>query len=351
MDKKRHKGKGTPHPPPLPGKREFSFSRVAGVSPTEYAAVSSSAVFAVIASAFGLVSLFGWGWWLIASAAGMFLALLSLYYIATSAGTLTGRKIALTAILISAVGVGLGGGRQLLDYRRERNDIARVRTLAEWACERVRAGQYESIHEQLSPDFRENMPLGYWRYEWRRFFEANGQPRRIELAPTVFPVPTGEIVANVKVYFEDRSVRDAAGHFGERAASIRLVYAQVKRRVLDEDTRRLIDAAGSKPDDWQLISVPSFISPLPPPYREPIVWPAPGRVERLTTRPDGNLEAEQVWPTYPPPVKDSKGRLIVAEEPLPPLVPPDGVYSQWFYEPWLPQPAPPKPTGHERHHH
>lgn len=339
---------GTSPPRPAPPPREFAFSRVAGASLTEYAPVSSLAVAALVLCILGLPGVL-WPWWLLAPGLSLFLAGLSLYYIATSAGTLTGRKIALTAVMISLT-LGLAGGLlHLRDYRQQQRDIREVRVAAEAVRLAAEAGDFQALYRQLAPGLRDAIPPSYWEHECRRLLGQWTRPSRVELTGGIFPSPTGAYVATLRLYLP--------GPRGEQVLPIRLIYARIDDALLDDATRARLAEEGIQPGDWQVLKEPPFIQPLPPCFPEPLIWPGPGAVLRVTTRPDGRLgQSEPVersarapqgyGPTtiipsdggrpflhYATTQRDSFGRAMVAEEPLPDLVPPPVDRVPWLRDP------------------
>jgi hypothetical protein len=399
------KKKKTPQAP-HPTKREFAFSRVAGVSPTEYEAISSSAVAAVALAAIGALGLI-WVWGLVASGVSACLALLSLYYIGTSAGTLTGRKIALAALLADVLIGGLGGGRELLDYRRRQADAVVVRGLAQHACEAVRTGDFAGFYRQLGGNYTASVPIGYWHYEWMRFFGTNGPAHRIELSPRTLFLDR-LVLVTMNVYVADFDRRLPGGKPGERAVPIRLVYGRpVDLPPPGPGEPPLPPVPESEARKFRLLNVQGFVPPLPEPYREPLVWPARGDVQpivlgKLGEQPyglalpprapraewfgpaasqpagpgkadipvrlvhrnvDGKPEVTEVCdvfgrplPADPPPLYLKDDRPIIGLELRPPLVPPPyvrpGTEGDFVLpeKPWLPVPRPAAEPAHGHSH-
>ena len=327
------------NPPPVAApKREFAFSRVAGVSPSEYAAVSGLAVGAVVAAPFGLFGLL-WIWWLAAPAVSILLALLSLYYIATSAGTLTGRKVALVALVISVV-LGAGGTiSQVVAYNQRQEDIRHVRGLAAEACRFVQAGDYESFYNQLIGAKRDRVPPAGWRFFWTRALGSHTQVLRADLSERTLVAGDGQVVINMLLTLRDPNwVLPSGVPAVDREVRVRLIYSRLpdQRSAGPGEQGPSAAESSASAELWQLSELPPFVSLLPPPYAEPLAWPGQGEtgpvVEWLARDSKGNLETiGRGLPHAKLPAKEL-GREVVQELAAEPGVP----YRVWE-GPWLPQ--------------
>ncbi|MCG3179733.1 MAG: hypothetical protein BIFFINMI_02076 [Phycisphaerae bacterium] len=341
---------------PVP-RREFAFSRIAGASPSDYAAISRLAVTAVVAALFSWLGLI-WTWGLVAPAIAVALAALSLYYIATSAGTLTGRRVALAAVILAVAVGGSAAIIQLKAYRDRQQDIAAVAELARECSGWIEHEQWDAIFAQASPELRDKVPSAYWNWTWSRWIAAHGRIRSVEIySRTRFLSPVLLLVSlNVRV----TPAADRPGP--DRIYSMRLIYqywteqdiADYYGKVAQElDLPELANLAANEKPGWRLNMVPDLAGALPPPYAQPIEWPAPGPIEQVIVVKGEPLPLPRIVPPgIRAPAIDPQTQKLQAELALPPLVPPASTEEPLLIGPprqaWLTAaPPPPPPAPHE----
>ncbi len=346
-------------------RREFAFSRIAGATPSDYAAVSSSAVAAVIVALMGVAAMaMVWGPVLarsgpitqvdptlslgLAVPAGiaLLLAVLATWYIATSAGTLTGLKVAAVAAGLALLSGGTALALHLKIGQQRQADIDQARDLGGQMAALIAAGDYDAAYEQLDESYRRDVPLSYWRYEWRRFFDVRGAASKVELSDRAWFLPSGQVRLTMHIHLPPPPGLDADEPAEERGVSVPLLYGRPAPEEHAEQTHDGPSGAHHPAElpppsgEWRLVNLPGLITPLPPLYPEPLVWPAPGPL-RMIIRDRGSpatrvrqLRAGQPIPTTRP---DQELELL-ADEPWVPRV--------MFERPWLTVRPPPAPVGH-----
>jgi hypothetical protein len=265
-----------------------------------------------------------------------------LYYIATSAGTLAGRKIALVALTINVVLGGAGTVVQVMANHQRQEDINHVRGLAAEACQFVQAGDFDSFYNQLIWAKRDRVPSAAWRYGWHRALGARTKVLRAELSDRTLVAGDGQVVINMLLTLQDPPTASPPGAAApERTAKVRLIYSRLPDQ---QPVAGGLPGAPSSPaaqssasaEPWVLSELPPFVGPLPPPYVEPLVWP--GRdvkgslVEYLALDSKGNLESIGRGPPHAKLPADEGGRKVVQELACEPEVP-----YRVFEGPWLPQ--------------
>ena len=354
--------------PGSPAKREFAFSRIAGASPGDYAAVSSAAVAAVVVALLGAGAvLLVWARVLtrgqpitvvdptialglaLPSVLALLLAALATYYITTSAGTLTGLKVAAGAAAI-ALSCGAAAVTLHLLVRSQRHtDINQVRLLARQLADCIAAGDYDRAYAQLDEEYCADVPLGYWRYEWQRFFDLRGSARKVELSDRTWVLPSGRLMTTMKIHLPAPPGAEAPDQPGERVVQVRLIYGQADMHEEGEApaSHEHPDQAGAQadqdPDRWFLVNLPGLITPLPPPYVQSLTWPAPGATVAVVLDRGGTVPGVLRVPAGSPLPTTRPDQQIEAVLATPPLVPP-----LMFERPWLTVRPPPPPP---EHHH
>ncbi len=316
-----------------PVKREFAFSRVAGATASDYAAVSGMAVAAFIVSVGSILALWT-PWALVFPIAALVMATLAIYYIATSAGTQTGRNIALSAIAVALLAGGTGAVVQGLAWQQRRQDIATVRGLVQQAAKGVAESDWDSFYDQLADDLADEVPRGHWRYQWNRWRELfPGKIIRTEMSDRARFYQHDRLLVRVSLWIEPPEPGDD-GIRKPYEIRLQMLYrrASATSSLLDDhdghghSEEHLAELAEHdhqqhySPDDWRLVRVPRVLSLPPLPYPEPVVWPAPGKIAWTVVDKNTGVGHRLSTPVGQKPVP-GEGETVEAAVALPPLVP------------------------------
>ncbi|WP_428938959.1 DUF4190 domain-containing protein [Fontivita pretiosa] len=147
-------GNGQPGDDPLA--KLHKMSRTAGLGSAEYVAINATAVAAII---LGLLS-FGAVLsevLLVLPLAAVVSGIIAIRQIRNSAGTQTGRGIALIGILLGLGFLGAVGGGKLLHLREVRQERGKIIALIEQFGQNLSRGDFEAVWEQFSPRFHQRV--------------------------------------------------------------------------------------------------------------------------------------------------------------------------------------------------
>ena len=159
-------GQGTDH---LARLRKMSTT--AGVGGGDYAAISPVAVGALIVALLGTLA-FLYEILLLLPAVGLVLGGLGMRQIARSNGTLTGRPLALAAIVISGLLLLYLGGGRVLEYVQRRPDrIGIAQTLDGWGKE-LGDRNYLAAYQRMSPTFKSRVAFDLFAEKFRQLEAA-----------------------------------------------------------------------------------------------------------------------------------------------------------------------------------
>lgn len=135
----------------------YKMSTTAGLGSTDYVAINAPAVLAVIlglASALAVVDKI----LLIVPIAGVICAVVALYQIGKSAGTQTGRGLAVLGLVLSLGFAAYVGFLAMGKMRTERADRAAIETIISKLTGHVQKGEFEQAYALFSPRFQERVP-------------------------------------------------------------------------------------------------------------------------------------------------------------------------------------------------
>jgi hypothetical protein len=212
-------------------------------------------------------------WGLLAPLVGRLLALLSLYWIRTSANTLTGNRVATVAIALCLVVGGAAAVVQLKDYRDRQRDKALVREQARRLGQHLVAGDWDAVYPQFAPELAEKAPSAYWTYTWNRWVEDTGPIREVAFRGIRF-IDRRTLLVSLSL----QTRRDGGPTIGYRLRLIFRLVSEAELELLAEEFRRIgrpasADALGQA--GWRVSDVPGLIRPMPPLYDAPLTLPSP----------------------------------------------------------------------------
>lgn len=133
-------------------------SRTAGLGSSEYTAVNTVAVVAVIvaaASALALVTPF----FLLLAVLGVLLAVVAIVQIRKSNGTQTGLPLALVALLLSGVFSGVSGYKYFSAIAQEQADVRQIDDLVGQFGKLIAEGKSAEAYKLTDARFQEQVPL------------------------------------------------------------------------------------------------------------------------------------------------------------------------------------------------
>ena len=143
---------------PDPLARLHKMSTTAGLGSTDYVAINTPAILAVLlglASALAVVDKI----LLIVPIAGVVCAIVALYQIGKSAGTQTGRGLAVLGLLLSLGFAGYVGYQAYDKARIERADRAAIEAMLPELTRRIQKGEFKEAYAMFSERFQERVQL------------------------------------------------------------------------------------------------------------------------------------------------------------------------------------------------
>jgi hypothetical protein len=181
-------------------------SPTAGVATTDYAAINTAAIIAIVLGAASVLTLFN-PWLLMIPLAGAFCAVVAIRQIRNSNGTQVGGILAWGGLLLS---LGLGGGvagYQGLSALHARTDQREIGQLLEQMGREIHDGDYDAAYANCSGRFRERISVDLFT---TRLKELDAQPEWGRLAsmswnqqPMLFEVnPDSQIETATAMVFE-----------------------------------------------------------------------------------------------------------------------------------------------------
>ncbi len=173
----------------------------------EYAAVCPLAVVALIVAALGGAAFLAPTLVAVPLAATV-MGLAAVRKIQKSQGVLTGRKLALAAIVVGIVMVAAGGGWHLIEWLNEQRTLDDLKTQAAETIDDIVAGRHEAVFEKLPDDSpqRKAGPEAF-RNALSGLFEGGGNlVRRDLMSLQILPTERGVLVApaDMRVTLEAR---------------------------------------------------------------------------------------------------------------------------------------------------
>ena len=170
-------------------------SKTAGLGSGDYAAVSATAVTALVIGLGGGLALLH-PVLLLLPLTGVILAILSLRRIAQSAATQTGRKLAWAGLVLSGIFIVLAGGSALSQQMRYNNDTRRIALLIDQMWRDVSVEKWDAAYGRFSDTFRSRVDKAEFIRRWQamqntpmygslKSLKWNGTPPVIETDPTL----------------------------------------------------------------------------------------------------------------------------------------------------------------------
>lgn len=168
---------------PDPLGKLYHMSTTAGVGSQEYVAVNVVSVVAVLlglASSLALLDPLLLGIPLL----GILLAIISLWQIARSGGTQTGRLLAWGGIVLAILFASMEGTRIAAEHRQNAADQQDILGLVQQLTQDIKNNQLDQAYALFSSDFRERVPLDRFAAEMHLVQENPGYGKFIEMHAT-----------------------------------------------------------------------------------------------------------------------------------------------------------------------
>jgi hypothetical protein len=165
-------------PPPVdpegpdPLAKLHKMSRTAGLGSTEYVAVNGAAVATLILGVLSATALILGSLLLFIPVVAVIVGIVAIRQVNASAGTQTGKGLAILGMIIAALSVAMVGGRSYLHARQVRAEQDQIVNLVRTFGENLAKGDYDAAWNQMAPKITGEVKKQDFIDFWTRF-QAN----------------------------------------------------------------------------------------------------------------------------------------------------------------------------------
>jgi hypothetical protein len=146
----------------------FTMSTTSAAAATEYAAINSTSVIALLLGLASVVALFDW-LLLVVPLAAVVVGVVAWVQISRSSGTQTGRGMALGGILLGLALGAVVGVRAATEAARTRSDRQQIAQLIATVGQKVGAGDYDGAYALFSDKFKTYVTREQFAQEWSKY--------------------------------------------------------------------------------------------------------------------------------------------------------------------------------------